>query len=506
MEKEPEVQVEVEDINELMRQRRQKLEKIIASGENPFKSKFERTHLLADIIHKYESIEPGEHTGEFVFVAGRIMAIRRHGKASFIVIQDRTASLQLFLSFGVLGEDRYKAFLEYDIGDLVGVSGKVFKTKRGELSIEVSEYALLTKSLRPLPEKWHGLKDVETRFRQRYVDLIINPKARQTLLARTKIIKSIRQWLDNHGFIEVETPMLQAIPGGATARPFITHHEALDIDLYMRVAPELYLKRLIVGGLERVYELNRNFRNEGLSVRHNPEFTMLEVYQAYVDYLDMMDLCEELIKYAAEQAVGSLKVVYQDQPVDISGNWQRLTMIESIEKYAGLKVSFDQDIGELRQIARQHDIEVLEHYGKGKIINELFEKLVEGKLWQPTFITDYPTEISPLARKKQDNPDVTERFELIIIGLEIGTAFSELTDPIDQHERFKAQVELQKYGDEEVPKQVDEDFIRALEYGMPPTGGLGIGIDRLVMLLTDNYSIREVIGFPHMRPERSTKI
>ncbi|MDI6716623.1 MAG: lysine--tRNA ligase [Actinomycetota bacterium] len=500
MDKESELQ---EDINELMRLRRQKLEKIRASGENPFKSKFSRTHLLEDIIHKYSSIEPGEHIDERVTVAGRIMAIRRHGKASFAVIKDRTANLQLFLSFGTLGEKRYKTFLEYDIGDIVGVGGKIFKTKRGELSIDVDDYTLLTKSLRPLPEKWHGLKDVETRYRQRYVDLIINPHAKETLLTRTKVVKSIREWLDNRNFIEVETPMLQAIPGGAMAKPFVTHHEALDIDLYMRIAPELYLKRLIVGDLERVYELNRNFRNEGLSVRHNPEFTMLEVYQAYADYKDMMDLCEELVKYVAEQAVGSLKLTYQGQTVDLSRRWQRLTMIESIERYAGVKVSFDQDIEDLRNIARKHEIEVLEHYGKGKIINEIFEKLVEGKLWQPTFITDYPTEISPLAKKNPDDPNITERFELIIIGLEIGTAFSELTDPIDQRARFEAQIGLREFGDEEVPRQVDEDFIRALEYGMPPTGGLGIGIDRLVMLLTDNYSIREVISFPHMRPEKA---
>ncbi|MBE0446541.1 MAG: lysine--tRNA ligase [Actinobacteria bacterium] len=501
MEKRPTIRAE--DINELMRQRRQKLEKIKASGDNPFKSRFDRTHLLADVIHKYGAIEPGEQTGERVTVAGRIMAIRRHGKASFVVIKDRTANLQLFLSLGTLGEGRYRTFLEYDIGDIVGVSGKVFKTRRGELSIEVMEFSLLTKSLRPLPEKWHGLKDIETRYRQRYADLIINPQARQTLLARTKIIKSLREWLDNNGFVEVETPMLQAIAGGAVARPFITHHEALDIDLYLRVAPELYLKRLIVGDMERVYELNRSFRNEGLSVRHNPEFTMLEVYQAYADYREMMDLCEALVKYAAEQAIGTLKFTYQDQPVDLSGEWSRLTMIESLEKYGGIKVSFDQDINELRAIAKKYDTEVESHFGKGRIINELFEKLVEGKLWQPTFITDYPTEISPLAKKKPDNPEITERFELIIIGLEMGTAFSELTDPMDQLRRFEAQVKLHEYGDEEVPRQVDEDYVRALEYGMPPTGGLGLGIDRIVMLLTDNYSIREVISFPHMRPEKS---
>ncbi|MDI6815686.1 MAG: lysine--tRNA ligase [Actinomycetota bacterium] len=490
------------DINELMLQRRQKLDVMRASGDNPFKSKFDRTHTLSEIIERFVSIEAGDQTGETVIVAGRIMAIRRHGKAGFMVLKDRTAGIQLFLSIGALGEEQYRAFLDYDIGDIVGVTGIVFKTRRGELSIDVRDFSLLTKSLRPLPEKWHGLKDVETRHRQRYVDLIINEQARKTLLTRTRIIKAMRNWLDSRDFIEVETPMLQAIPGGAMAKPFITHHQALDIDLYMRIAPELYLKRLIVGDMERVYELNRNFRNEGISVRHNPEFTMLEVYQAYADYEDMMDLCEGLIKHVAEEALGALQFDYQDKPVDLSGKWSRLTMIESIEQYGGETVSFDMDIDDLRSVAKKHGIEVKSRYGKGKLINELFEKLVETKLWQPTFIIDYPTEISPLAKKKQDNPDVTERFELIVIGLEVGTAFSELTDPIDQRERFEAQVKLFEYGDEEAPKQVDEDYVRALEYGMPPTGGMGIGIDRLVMLLTDNYSIREVISFPHMRPEK----
>lgn len=503
--KEPEAQsseLQTEDVNELIKQRRQKLDKIIASGDIPFKSKFERTHLTAGIIQKYGDIEAGEQTGETATVAGRIMAVRRHGKASFMVLKDRSGSIQLFLSLGTLGEERYEEFLSYDIGDIVGVTGKVFKTRRGELSVGVEDFTLLTKSMRPLPEKWHGLKDVEARYRQRYVDLIINEHARSTLLTRTRVVKAIRSFLDERDFTEVETPMLQVLPGGATARPFVTHHNALDIDLYMRIAPELYLKRLIVGDMERVYELNRNFRNEGLSVRHNPEFTMLEVYQAYADYQNMMDLAEELIKHAAMEAVGTLELTYQDKPVDLSGEWQRLTMIESIEKYGGEKVSFDMNIQDLRVLASKYGIDVEEHWGHGKLINELFEELVEGKLWQPTFITDYPTEISPLAKKKPDDPNITERWELIVIGIELGTAFSELTDPIDQKSRFEAQVKMGEYGDEEAPKQVDEDYVRALEYGMPPTGGLGIGIDRLVMLLTDNYSIREVIGFPHMRPEK----
>ncbi|MCL4499753.1 MAG: lysine--tRNA ligase [Chloroflexi bacterium] len=485
--------------SDLVGQRRRKLTELQSTGVNPFKARFGREYRLGEIVEKYGHLEAEQEASESITTAGRIMIIRRHGKVSFCVIQDRTGQIQLYLLEEVLGE-RYEEFLSLDIGDIVGVAGPVVRTRRGELSVKVRSFELLTKSLRPLPEKWHGLKDVETRFRQRYADLIVNEKARATLLTRTRIIKAIRRYLDERDFIEVETPMLQPIPGGATARPFVTHHNALDIDLYMRIAPELYLKRLIVGEMDRVYELNRNFRNEGISVRHNPEFTMVEVYKAYADYRDMMDLAEELIKEAALAAQGTLNLVYQEKELDLSGDWDRLTMIESIGRYGGVEVSFDMALDELKRIAGEKDIHYEKHFGKGKVINELFEQLVQTKLFRPTFITDYPVEISPLARRREDAPNLTERWELIIAGLELGTAFSELTNPVEQAERFSAQAQARAEGDEEA-QLMDEDFVRALEYGMPPTGGLGVGIDRLVMILTDNYSIREVIGFPHMRPE-----
>ncbi|MCL5292200.1 MAG: lysine--tRNA ligase [Actinobacteria bacterium] len=483
-----------------MGQRRQKLDELSSVGVNPFKSRFEREYRLGDIIAKYGGLAAGDEAADLISTAGRIMTIRRHGRVSFAVIQDRSGRLQLYLLEDTMGTERYEEFLSLDIGDIVGVRGTAVKTRRGELSVRVQSFELLTKSLRPLPEKWHGLKDVEIRFRQRYADLIVNEDARQTLITRTHIIKALRSYLDERGFLEVETPMLQPIPGGATARPFVTHHYALDIDLFMRVAPELYLKRLIVGDMERVYELNRNFRNEGISVRHNPEFTMLEVYQAYADYRDMMDLAEGLIKAAAEFARGTLNISYQGKELDLSSDWERLTMIESIERYAGLGVSFDMTLEELTNVADDKGVHYEKHFGKGRVINELFEQLVQPGLFQPIFITDYPVEISPLARKREDDPDVTERFELVIAGLELGTAFSELTNPIEQRERFEEQMKAREAGDEEA-QAMDEDFLRALEYGMPPTGGLGLGIDRLVMILTDNYSIREVISFPHMRPE-----
>ena len=489
------------ELSDLIIQRRRKLEELLSTGISPFKSRFERDHRLGDVAAKYGDLAPGEEAPGVVSTAGRIMAIRRHGKVSFAVVQDRTGRVQLYLLQDVLGADRYDDFLSLDIGDIVGVRGPVVRTRRGELSVKVASFELLTKSLRPLPEKWHGLKDIETRFRQRYVDFIINEDSRATLLARTRIVKALRDFLDERDFIEVETPMLQPIPGGAAARPFVTHHHALDIDLYLRIAPELYLKRLIVGDMDRVYELNRNFRNEGISVRHNPEFTMLEVYQAYADYRDMMDLAEALIKGAAMAARGALYFSYQGKELCLSGDWERLTMIESLRRFADIAVSFDMSLDELRSIAAEKGVHCEKHFGKGKIINELFEQLVQPDLFQPIFITDYPVEISPLAKRREEDPNVTERFELIIAGLEIGTAFSELTNPLEQRERFEDQMRARLAGDEEA-QRIDEDFIRALEYGMPPTGGLGIGVDRLTMILTDNYSIRDVISFPHMRPEK----
>lgn len=490
-----------EELNELRAVRQQKLQELVSSGENPFKSSFQRTHLISAIVEKHQDIQPGETTGERVTIAGRLMAKREHGKASFMVIKDGSASLQLYLTIDKLGESEYQRFLQFDIGDFIGVSGFVFRTRRGELSAEVEEYELLTKSLRPLPEKWHGLTDVETRFRQRYLDLMMNPEVKETFEVRSRVIKAIRELLDGEGFLEVETPMLQSIPGGATARPFITHHQALDIDLYLRIAPELYLKRLIIGGMERVYEINRNFRNEGMSIKHNPEFTMLELYQAYADYHDMMDLTERVIKHVLQSVRGSSILNYQGKEYDFSVGWKRLTLLEAIKQFAGLDVSFKLDMGELKKIAGSRGIQVEKHWGKGKLIFELFEKLVEPEIVQPTFVLDYPLEISPLARKHPQDPELTERFELIVGGREIANAFSELTDPIDQRQRFEAQVAAMEAGDEEA-QRLDEDFLRALEYGMPPTGGLGIGIDRLVMLLTDAYSIREVLLFPQMRPEK----
>lgn len=490
-----------ENLNELMLSRRRKLEQLIESGEDPYKSQFRRTYQISQIVESYGDIEPGAGTNVQVKIAGRIILMRKHGKASFAVLKDGSGQLQLYLTSDELGEDDYRKFLEFDIGDIVGVEGEVFKTNRGELSVKVKDYVLLTKSLRPLPEKWHGLKDKETRYRQRYVDLIMNPDVSKIFLTRNRIIQSIRAFLDQRGFIEVETPMLQSIPGGATAKPFITHHQALDIDLYLRIAPELYLKRLVVGGMEKVYELSRNFRNEGMSIKHNPEFTMLEVYAAYQDYSDMMELTEEMIKKIAKDVLGTLEINYQDQELDLSKPWKKLSVIESLKAVAGIEASFDQSVDELRLTAKKNDVEIEDMFGKGKIITELFEKLVEPKLVEPTFIRDYPKEVTPLARSHPENPNLTERFELIVTGREIANAFSELTNPQEQRKRFEEQVTLREKGDEEA-QLLDEDFVRALEYGMPPAGGLGIGIDRLVMLFSDAPSIRDVLLFPQLRPEK----
>ncbi len=492
-----------EDQSELLRVRRQKLSHLLSAGEEPYKKKFDRTHKISSIVEAYEKLEPGESVNEKVRVAGRILGIRRHGKASFADLRDGTGTIQLYLTLNHLGEERYEDFLNFlDIGDFVGVSGIVFKTRRGELSIQVEEYSLLTKSLRPLPEKWHGLKDIEARYRQRYVDLIVNPEVKEVFETRTKVIKAIREFLDSKDFLEVETPMLQSIPGGASARPFTTYHNALGLNLYLRVAPELYLKRLVVGGLEKVYEINRNFRNEGISYKHNPEFTMLELYEAYVDYNDMMNLTEEMIKFVISKVKGSLKFTYQGKKINFGNDWERLTMLEAITRYTGLDISFDLSLGELKKIAKEKGLVIKPYYGKGKIISEMFEKLVEGKLFQPTFIKDYPLEVSPLARAHPENPSLVERFELIVAGREIANAFSELTDPLEQRKRFQEQLKLLEYGEEEA-QRLDEDFIRALEIGLPPTGGLGIGVDRLVMLLTDSHSIREVLLFPHLKPEKT---
>jgi len=430
-----------------------------------------------------------------------MLSKRGHGKASFVDILDTKGKIQIYIKIDEVGEEKYQEFKEYyDIGDIIGVKGEVFKTHKGEISIKAKEIEMLTKCLRPLPEKWHGLKDVDTRYRKRYLDLIVNPQVRDTFIKRSLIIRSIRKFLDDRGFLEVETPVLSPIAGGAAARPFITHHNALDIDLYLRIATELHLKRLIVGGFDKVYELGRVFRNEGISIKHNPEFTTIEIYQAYADYKDMMDLTEELITTVAKEVLGTLKITYQGQEIDLTPPWQRLTMVEAIKKYVGVDFKNVTSLDEARKIAKDLGIEVEENWQVGHIINEVFEKKVEDFLVQPTFIMDYPVEVSPLAKRKKDNPQFTERFELVITCRESANAFSELNDPFDQKERFLEQLKERQRGNQEA-HMMDEDFIEALEYGMPPTGGLGIGIDRLVMLLTDSYSIRDVLLFPTMRPK-----
>ena len=480
--------------------RRLKLNALIEKGIEPYRKRYDRTHVVSDVRAAYESLEPGEESGMSVRLAGRLVAVRTHGKATFADLKDGSGTIQLFCSKGVLGDDAYEFFLDLDLGDIIGVEGEVFRTRRGELSIKVTSFELLAKSLRPLPEKWHGLKDVETRYRQRYADLIASDQVREIFLTRARVIKELRKFLDERGFVEVETPMLQPIPGGASARPFVTHHNALDMDLFLRVAPELYLKRLLVGGFEKVYELNRNFRNEGISVRHNPEFTMLEFYMAYADYEVMMDFVEEMITHVVMSVKGTPTFTYQGIELDFTRPWQRLSMVEAINEIGGLAVSFDTDIETLREVCRDVGGDAKPYYGKGKLLTEIFEKTTEKKIAGPVIVYDYPEEVSPLARKKPGAPHLTEHFEVIVAGLELAPAYSELNDPIDQAERFREQNKLLERGDEEA-QHFDADFIRALEYGMPPAGGVGVGIDRLVMLLTDQYSIREVILFPHLRPE-----
>ncbi len=429
-----------------------------------------------------------------------MLIFRKHGKATFSDIKDASGKIQLYINLKKVGEDAYSEFLDLDIGDWVGIEGAVFTTRAGELSVEILKFELLSKAIRILPEKWHGLTDKELRYRQRYLDLTVNPEIKDVFLARTRVMGSLRKFLMDKGFLEVETPMLHPIPGGAAARPFTTHHNALDIDLYLRIAPELYLKRLIIGGFEKVFELNRNFRNEGISYKHNPEFTMLEFYQAFADYNDLMDLTEELVKYVAMEVKGKLDLEYRGERIGLGGEWNRYTMLEAIEEIGKIKVDFDTSMDELVKITRDLDIEIADDTGKGKIINMIFEATVEHKLIQPTFIKDYPIEISPLAKKHPENENLTERFELFIGGEEIANAFSELIDPRDQLERFKEQAKS-KDEEERMTGKIDKDFLRALEYGMPPTGGEGIGIDRLVMILTNSDSIRDVILFPLLRPE-----
>lgn len=491
----------VVDTNELIAQRRSKLQTLREKG-NAFPNDFHRDSLAADLHAKYETkTEPEfEDNPIYVKVAGRIMTRRLMGKASFVTLQDMSGRIQLYIRQDEVTPEIYEGFLHWDLGDIIGVEGKMFKTKTGELSIRASKIRLLTKSLRPLPDKYHGLSDQEARYRQRYLDLLVNEDTRKTFVVRTKIIDVIRKFLTERNFLEVETPMMQVLPGGAAARPFITHHNVLDMPLYLRVAPELYLKRLVVGGFERVFEINRNFRNEGLSVRHNPEFTMLEFYQAYADYRDLMNLTEELFRELAQQVLNTPIIKHDEDAIDLSQPFQRMTLIESVLHFnKNLKLSDIDTLEAAKKVAEKLGIPVQEKYGLGKVQLEIFEKTVEHKLIQPTFITEYPAEVSPLARRNDQNPFVTDRFEMFVGGRELANGFSELNDADDQAERFRKQVADKEAGDLEA-MPYDEDYVTALEYGLPPTAGEGIGIDRLVMLFTNSPSIRDVILFPHMRP------
>lgn len=485
------------DENELIKVRHEKLNAFIEKGVAPFGHRFEVTHHAAEIREKFGNLEVEEEASDEVKIAGRIMAIRGHGKASFGVLADRTGNIQIYFKLDVLGEEKYSQFKLLDIGDIIGLRGKVFRTKRGELTVRVENFDLLSKSLRPLPEKFHGLKDVEIRYRQRYLDLIMNPEVRETFLKRTEIIKSMRKYLDEKNFIEVETPILSTIAGGAAARPFITHHNTLDADLYLRIATELNLKRLIVGGFERVYEIGRIFRNEGMDVRHNPEFTSVEIYQAYADYNDLIDVTEGICCAAAEKIFGTTKITYQGVEMDLK-NPPRISMNDAVKNKTGKDFLSCQTVEEARKMADEIGVQYEERFGIGGILNAAFEEKVEDDLIQPIFITHHPTEISPLAKKNPDDPRVTDRFEFFVYGRELANGFTELNDPIDQKNRFEEQLKAREAGDEEA-HVMDTDFIRALEYGLPPTGGLGIGVDRLVMLLTDAASIRDVLLFPTMK-------
>ena len=484
-----------QSLSEILQIRRDKLTALQEAGRDPFTvTKYTATHKAADVTDRFDELE-----GQEVSVAGRLMSKRGMGKVSFCDLQDKSGRVQLYVRKDLVGEDEYGWFKKCDIGDIVGVKGEVFKTEKGQISVRASEVKLLAKSLRPLPEKFHGLTDRETRYRQRYVDLIVNPDVRKTFELRSKFVKYLRDFLDNRGYMEVETPVLNTISGGASARPFITHHNTLDLDMYMRIATELHLKRLIVGGLERVYEVGRIFRNEGMDPKHNPEFTSIELYQAFTDFHGMMDLVEELYKRLALKICGSMVIPYQGKQIDM-GHWERLTMVEAVKKYSGVDFNDWKSDEDAIASAKEHHVELPEVPTKGAILAEFFDAFVEDKLIQPTFIYDYPVEISPLAKRKPDDPAFTERFEYFIDCTEYGNAFSELNDPIDQKGRFERQVAERKAIEPDCKAQVDYDYVNALEYGLPPTGGLGFGVDRLVMLLTDSASIRDVLLFPTMKP------
>jgi lysyl-tRNA synthetase class 2 len=486
-------------------QRLQKLQELRDRGIDPYYNKFAPSHSLAQVIEGFSSLtnEQLEGLTQTFRLAGRLMLLRQFGKAGFAHIQDGTSRLQIYLQKQVVGEESFGRFKRLiDLGDTIGVEGHLFRTKTNELTLSVHRFVLLSKSLLPLPEKYHGLTDVETRYRQRYLDLMVNPEVRQVFETRARIIRLMRQFFDRRGYLEVETPMMQPIPGGATAKPFVTHHKALDLQLYLRIAPELYLKRLVVGGLERVYEINRNFRNEGLSVLHNPEFTMLEFYQAYATYEDLMVLTEELISSVAQEVLGSLRLTYQGDEIDLAPPWPRLDLREALTSIGGVPAAVVRDREALVRLAREEGVVLRPGEGYGRALTKLFDLRVEGKLQPPTFVLGYPLETSPLSRKSDADPEVVDRFELFIAGREMANAFSELNDPVDQQGRFEQQLAAHAAGDEEMPHALDADYVQALEYGLPPTAGEGLGIDRLVMLLTDSPSIRDVILFPLLRPER----
>lgn len=483
------------DLNDQMLVRREKLAQYEEDNIYPFGQRFVVQHKALQIKDEFRDFD-----GQPVVIAGRLMTIRSHGKTAFANLRDLSGDIQVYFRKDVMGEEAYKYVKMLDMGDIVGIEGHVFKTQKGEITVKVNKLTLLSKSLRPLPEKWHGLKDTELRYRQRYVDLIVNPSVRDTFVKRTKIVAKIREYLNSKQFMEVETPMMHAIPGGAAARPFITHHNALDIDIYMRISPELYLKRLIVGGLERVYEINRSFRNEGVSIRHNPEFTMMESYQAYGNFEDAIALTEGVVSYCAKEVLGTTKINYQGMDIDLTPPWNRITMQEGIKQYTGEDFDAIETLSEARAIADRLNVEYSEADGIGKIMNLCFEEYVEENLMQPTVVYGHPVEISPLAKQNREKPLTTERFEIFIYGRELANGYSELNDPIDQKQRFENQLKEREAGDDEAHR-MDEDFVTALEYGLPPTAGLGIGIDRLVMFLTDSASIRDVLLFPLMKPE-----
>jgi lysyl-tRNA synthetase class 2 len=486
------------DDHPLTRERAKKYRRIVA--EDGFPYSFKRDATAADLADRFSALAPGGETGERVTVAGRLMNTREMGKLIFAVLSDVSGTLQLFVDKRTLGDQQFEDFKDLDSGDWIGASGEVIATKRGELSVRIDSFTLLQKSLRPLPDKWHGLKDVEARSRRRYVDLMANDDARQVAIARATIVSVLRREFSSRGYIEVETPILLPQATGATAKPFATHHNALDLDMYLRIATELYLKRLVVGGLERVFEIGRIFRNEGVDAKHNPEFTMLESYEAFADYSDMMDLVEHVVEACAEAVNGTTHVEVDGRPLDLSRPFKRLSMLDAVREQTGLDVDYDTDIDELRTAAKSHGVKTEDWWGPGKLVEELFDATVESTIWEPTYITEYPIEISPLSRVHRSKAHVTERFELFIAGAEYANAFSELNDPFDQRERFESQVAMRDAGDDDA-HPIDEDYIRALEYGLPPTGGLGLGVDRLVMLLTGKDHIREVILFPTLRPE-----